>query len=53
VEIGVSISGEIVVNGQVDTLNIDTTSKDISSNTDTLVEFFELLVALDTISSLD
>ena len=49
VEVGVSLSGQIVVDGQVDTLDIDTTTEDISGNADTLVELLKLLVALDTV----
>jgi hypothetical protein len=48
VQVGVGIGGKIVVNGKVDTLDIDTTAEDISGDTDTLVELLELLVALDT-----
>ena len=48
VEIGVGISGQIVVNGKVDTLDIDTTAEDVSSDTNTLVELLELLVTFDT-----
>lgn len=48
VEVGVGIAGEIVVDGQVDALDIDTTPKDIGGHTNTLVELLELLVALDT-----
>ena len=51
-EIGVSIAGKIVVDSQVNTFNIDTTSENISSNADTLVEFLELLVTLDTVDLL-
>lgn len=49
VEIGVSITGKIVVDGQVDALDIDTTAEDVGGHTDALVELLELLVALDTI----
>ena len=48
VEVRISISGKIVVDCEVDTLNIDTTAEDISGNTDALVEVLELLVAFDT-----
>ena len=47
-KVAVGIGGEIVVDGQVDTLDIDTSAEDVSGDTDTLVEFFELFVALDT-----
>ena len=48
VEVRVSVSGQIVVDGQVDTLNIDTTAEDIGGNADALVELLELLVPADT-----
>lgn len=48
-QVGAGIAGQIVVDGQVDALNIDTTSEDISGNADTLLEILELLVAADTI----
>jgi len=47
-EVGVGVAGQIVVDGQVDTLNVDTTAEDIGSNADTLLEVLERLVALDT-----
>jgi hypothetical protein len=49
VQVGAGISRQIVVDGQVDTLDIDTTSKDVSGNADTLLELLELLVAADTL----
>lgn len=52
-EVGVGITGEIVVDSKVNTLDINTTSKDIGSDTDTLVELLELGVALDTSILLD
>jgi hypothetical protein len=48
-EVRVRITWKIVVDGQVDTLNIDTTTEDISGNADTLIELLEFLVTLDTI----
>lgn len=48
VEVGIGISRQVVVDGQVDTLDIDTTAEDISGNANTLVEFLEFLVAFDT-----
>lgn len=50
VQVGVGIGGQIVVDSQVDTLDIDTTTEDVSGNTDTLVELLEFLVTLDTAS---
>ena len=48
-KVGVSITWKIVVDSQVDTLNIDTTSEDIGGDTDTLVELLELLITLDAL----
>lgn len=48
VQVRVGVGGEIVIDGEVDALDINTTAEDISGNTDTLVELLELLVALDT-----
>lgn len=48
VKVGVGISGKIVVDCQVDTLDINTTAENIGGNTNTLVEFLEFLVAFDT-----
>jgi hypothetical protein len=47
-KVRVGITRKIVVDGKVDTLDIDTTTEDVSSDTDTLVELLELLVTLDT-----
>lgn len=47
-KVRVSIAGKIVVDSQVDTLNIDTTTEDISGDADTLVELLELLITFDT-----
>ena len=47
VKVGIGIRRQIVVDGQVDTLDIDTTAKDVSGNADALVEVLELLVASD------
>lgn len=47
-QVGIGIGGKIVVDGQVDTLDINTTAEDISGDADTLVELLELLVTLDT-----
>ena len=47
-QIRVGLGGQIVVDGQVDPLNINTTAKDVGSNADALVELLELLVPADT-----
>lgn len=48
VKIGVGISREIVVDGEVDAFNINTSTEDVSRDADTLVELFELFIAFDT-----
>lgn len=48
VEISIGRIWKIVVDSQVDTLNIDTTTEHIGSDTNTLVEVLELLITLDT-----
>lgn len=48
-KIGVGVGGQVVVNGEVDAFNIDTTAEDVGSNADTLVELLEFLVASDTV----
>lgn len=48
VQVGAGIVGQVVVDGEVDTLNINTSSKDIGSNADSLLELLELLVATNT-----
>ena len=47
-KVRICVTWKVVVNGQVYTFNIDTTAEDIRGDTDALVEFLELLVALDT-----
>jgi len=53
VEIRVGIAWKIVVDSQVDTFDIDTTTKDISGNANTLLEVLESLVPLDTVETLE
>jgi len=48
-EVGVSVKWEIVVNGQVDTLDINTTTEDIGGNADALVKLLEFLISLNTV----
>lgn len=48
-QVRVGICRQIVVDSKVDTLNVDTTAENVSGDTDTLVEFFELLVSADTV----
>lgn len=47
VEIGIGIGGQVVVDGEVDPLDVNTTAKDIGSHTDALVELLEFLVPAD------
>jgi hypothetical protein len=49
VQIGVGISGQVVVDGQVNSFDINTTSKDVCGDTYTLVEFLEFFVAFDAV----
>jgi hypothetical protein len=51
-QVGIRVAREIVVDGEVDTLDVDTTTEDVSGDTDALVKFLELLVALDTVEGL-
>tara|TARA_R110002033_G_scaffold142132_1_gene180549 strand:- start:279 stop:434 length:156 start_codon:yes stop_codon:yes gene_type:complete len=48
-EVGIRIGRKIVVDCQVDTFDIDTTSKNIRGNANTLLEVLESLVALDSV----
>jgi hypothetical protein len=48
VEVRAGVVGKVVVDGQVDTLDVDTTAENVSGNTDALLELLELLVATDT-----
>lgn len=48
VQVAISIARSVVRDGNVDTLDIDTTTKDVSGNENTLLKVLELLVALDT-----
>lgn len=52
VKVRISLVGHVVVDGDVDALNINSTTKDVSRDTDTSLEVLEFLVALDTVSSL-
>lgn len=47
-QVRVGISRHVIVDGQVDTLDVDTSAKHIGGNTDALVELLEFLVAFDT-----
>ncbi len=47
-EVTIRISGAVVVDDNVDSLNIDTTAEDIGTDEDTSLESFESLVAADT-----
>ena len=47
-QVRVGISRHVVVDGKIDTFNINTTAENIGGDTDTLFEFLELLVPFDT-----
>lgn len=49
-KVRVGIRWEIVVDGEVDTFDINTTSKHIRGNANTLVEFLEFSVAFNTVT---
>lgn len=49
VEVGIGISGHVVVDSEVDPLDIDTTAENVGGHADTLVELLELFVSLDTL----
>lgn len=46
-EIRIWVRRKIVVDSEIDTLNIDTTTKDIRGNANPLIELLELLVSCD------
>jgi hypothetical protein len=47
-QVAVGLGRCIIVDDNVDTLNIDTTTKDIGGHQNTLFEIFEGLVTIDT-----
>lgn len=47
VEIAIGIIGQIVVDGKIDALDIDPTTKNVCRNANTLIELFEFFVTLD------
>lgn len=50
-EVGAGVIGQIVVNGQVDALDIDTSTENVGGNADSLLELLEFLVTTDTRAS--
>lgn len=50
-QVRVGVTRQIVVDGKIDPLNVNSAPKDIRRNADPLVEFLELLVPLDTVKS--
>ena len=49
VKVRVCVSWQIVVDSQIDSLDIDTATEDVGSDTDTLVELFEFLVSANSV----
>lgn len=47
-EVGVGIGWQVVIDGEVDSFDVDTSTEHIGGNTDSFVELLEFLVALDT-----
>lgn len=50
VKVGISVCRQVIVDGQVDSLDIDTAAENVCCYADTLVEFLELLVSFDTLT---
>lgn len=48
-EVAVGVGGQVVVDGKVDALDVDTTAEDVGGDTDALLEVLELLVTLDAL----
>ena len=48
VEVRVGVFGQVVVEDDVETLDVDTTTHEVCSDKDTLLKVFELLVALQS-----
>jgi hypothetical protein len=49
VEISVCVLGHVVVDNDIDSFNIDTSTKDVGSNHDTRLEVLEFLVAINSV----
>jgi hypothetical protein len=47
-EITIRTIGHVVIYDNIDTFNINTATKDVSGNTDALIEIFKALVAGDS-----
>jgi hypothetical protein len=48
-EIRVGIARKIIVDSKIDTLNVNATTENVSSDADALIELFKLLVPLNTV----
>ena len=48
VEVGVRVTRQVVIDGQVYALDVDTSPEDVRGDADTSLELFEFLVAFDT-----
>jgi len=48
VEVGIGVLGHVVVDDDIHSFNINTSSKEVGSDHDTRVEFLELLVSLNS-----
>lgn len=48
VKVRICVAREIVVDGQVDALNVNTAAENVGCHTDALIELLEFLVTLDT-----
>jgi len=48
-KVGIGVLGHVVVDDDVDSLNIDSTAKDVGSNHDTRLEVLELSVLVNSL----
>lgn len=53
VKIRVGIRRKIVIDGEVDTFDIDTTTEHVGGNADALVELFEFFIPFNTIKAIN
>src|SRR4051812_14860791 len=51
VKVGVRISRKVVIDGKVNPFNVDTPTKHVGGNADSLVELLEFFITLNTIAS--
>jgi hypothetical protein len=52
-QVRICLLGHVIVDGDVDTLDINTTTEDVGGHADAGLELLEFLVSLDTAKTLD